>query len=358
MLPIAQRAVLLGASAIRYLLRATFSQDMAAPLPASLPVDVGGPLTTVQVDGQLSQNGGKLVFPAQTTPAWGDLRIDGAALTRVVGRTLISEISLNVSGSFGPQIGWDSNTAGEISPYSFYVAGANVSPGSGFGNVITAFASNTTYQIAHVLRSTGAFLFIKGGAFTNWTLLWVWDAATTTPLFPTINVYDRGGTLDNFRVLDLATFAADAQVYTNRLTSVSAGATTTHAADAWIEFTFSYNGTVMYFQYRRTSATNSWEVDADSGTVYLYQVVAGVYTSRGSSGSTFTATNTYRVVIVAEGNVHKVYTQLSGAAPALKITYTDAGNFQNTATGISVDAVSASMSEVVAWPRTVTLPNV
>lgn len=355
----AGRALLLIQSGYRYLLLARFSTDIAAPLPASLPVDVGT-LTTVQVDGQLSQSGGKLVFPAQATPAaYEDQFIRGSSLLRLAGRALLGDLNYSTHGFSA--LGWSNsptlvNPAGSMAA-SVYTTGGSVgirtSVGLAGGLLFATLSTGTVYQFVSILRSTGCFVLIKGGSFTNWTLLWVHNQDSTATLYPAFTNFDSIGTLDNFRVLDLAQIATDAQVYTNRLVSPIAGTATTHAADALIEFTFSYAGAVMYFQYRRTSATNSWEVDADTGSVTLFQVVAGVYTSRGTVGSTFAATNTYRVVIVAEGNVHKVYVN-----NVLKITYTDAGNFQNTATGISVDAVSASMSEVIAWPRTVALPNV
>lgn len=355
----ARNRLLLFGQQIRYLLKATFSSDIAAPLPASLPVDVGGPLTVVDTNSIMSQSGGRFVING--TAVVNDRLGPNTTFSRQRGRALLLDCLTRttiLSGS--ARMAWAVTDATTTTDYGidwFSTTQYRIRTNLVVVDTITIGSGDSS--IAIIMRSTGAFLLMRSGLTGPYTLAWIYDVGTSA-LYAHAFVLQSGAhnfATDNFRVLDLAPldsrFATDTGLATSRLTSPAAGTTTTHSADALIELTFSYNGTAMYFQYRRTSATNSWEVDADTGTVYLYQVVAGVYTSRGSSGSTFTATNTYRVVIVAEGNVHKVYVNNT-----LKVTYTDAGNFQNTATGISVDAVSASMSEVIAWPRTVSLPNV
>lgn len=343
---------------LRYLLRATFSTDMAAPLTSPWEG-----LTLVQTDGQFSTSGGKLNFPAQATPAWGDQALyDAVSRTRVAGRALSVDVVVSSTGTFIEPIYWSSSTT-LGSPEGFQGIEFRASAAlcvTGIGGsylVVGTYAASTTYQLAVILRTTGAFYIIKGGAFVNWTLLWVSNTLTTTPVYPVFTNYDASGTLDNFRIPDTLVFPTDTSLYTNRLAAPAAGATTASTADTLIEFTFIYNGTPCYFQYRTTDALNGWEVDADSGTLTLNKVVAGGYTAVATVGSTFTATNTYRVVIVVSGNIHKVYTQLSGVV-TLRTTYTDATNYLNTATRIEADAVSASMSEVIAWPLNPTVPNV
>lgn len=331
-----------------------FGVDAAAPLPSPY-TEAGavGSLTVTDASSKLSIASDKLVLIAGAATS----NVKSAGLARVAGRAFLVDFNLT---AYGVRFDWgqDATDAAKMHGVLFasaapflYVSGGNPTTGD-------SVALATTYRLALILRATGCFYFIQGGAFTNWTLIWVDPAGTLATVYPygiVAHTSAGAGTIDNLRVLDLGSlvpvFATPYGLATNRLASVAAGTQTAGNADLLLDYTFSYAGTPCYVQYRRTSATNSWEVDADSGTLTLYQVVAGVYSSRGTVAATFTATNTYRIIVVAEGNVHKVYVN-----NVLKITYTDAGNFQNTATGISADAVSASMSELVAWPRIVSLP--
>jgi hypothetical protein len=59
----------------------------------------------------------------------------------------------------------------------------------------------------------------------------------------------------------------------------------------------------------------------------------------------------YRVVVVAESNVYKVFVN-----DVLKGTYTDAGSFQVAETLSVVDFVGSPISEMVFCPRKIDLP--
>lgn len=343
-----------------YLLKATFSQDMAAPLPASLPIDTGGPLTVVQVDGQLSQSGGKLVFPAQTTPAWGDLYlVEATGRSRIAGRALLATINLSAAAYHWFGFNDDATPADAVSggeAFRIQPAGQPwVKGSSGLTDTGITLITATDYQYAIVLRATGAWFFLRGEVLVNWTLVWVTNTNTTATLYPAFSVYNASGTLDNFRVLDLGTydsrFATDEGLATARIASNSAGDTIAHPADAWIEQTLTAaTGVDKDLYVRWTDDANCWIVRQNQAgaTVKLIEKVAGVETARGSVATTYTNATAYRQIAICEGSVIKVYVDTT-----LKITYSSA-SFQATATTAKAQSAGA---EFKSYPRTVDLPG-
>jgi len=69
------------------------------------------------------------------------------------------------------------------------------SPGSG-KNSVGSYTSGTTYKIAIVLRTTGAYWLIKGGAYLNWTLLWMGEVRNDATVYPVLNNYNGTWTCD------------------------------------------------------------------------------------------------------------------------------------------------------------------
>lgn len=338
-----------------YLLRATFSTDIAAPLPASLPVDVGGPLATVQVDGQLSQSGGKLVFPAQATPVWGDLRLVGPGLSRAAGRAFIADVVLDATNKdmwLGFATSATPGSPGTAAAAGVQFSGSAILTSSPGGVFLPAYVVATTYTVYVILRgAAGSFLIVKGGIYGNGTLLWVENANTTATVYAALVTHSNSGTLDNFRVLDLATFATDAQVYTNRLVSPIAGATTTSTADAVIEWTASNTGgaSASLIFFRKQDANNYWRIAYHATAFNLSECVAGVVTNRATDATA--NANGSRFVVVCEGNVIKGYVN-----NVLRWTYSSANNFQ-TQTALELNTLNGTITELICWPRTVALPG-
>ncbi len=100
--------------------------------------------------------------------------------------------------------GFDSNTVTHPSAHAFSFNGTTILnyDNDAITQNIGTFANSTEYKIALVLRSTGAYYFIKGGAFTNWSLLWIASVGATTNLYP--NIANRSATsvftADNIRI--------------------------------------------------------------------------------------------------------------------------------------------------------------
>lgn len=91
---------------------------------------------------------------------------------RQVGRVVIGTVTPTAaSAHFG--VGWDVNLLGNVqNRLAFGGSGALVAVDAA-GRTVGAYANGTTYQVAVITRAAGQLYFVKGGAFTNWTLLWV-----------------------------------------------------------------------------------------------------------------------------------------------------------------------------------------
>lgn len=81
----------------------------------------------------------------------------------------------STAGLLGGNALW--NSAGALKTYD------NGSPGP---VIVNSISTSTNYNIAVVLRSSGTYYFIKGGVFTNWTLLWQGTTNNTATLYPSV----------------------------------------------------------------------------------------------------------------------------------------------------------------------------
>ncbi len=224
-----RRALLGGVARLRYFLRATFDagdQGYADGQVLDTVVEgvQAGQLTVVEVDGTLAVVSNKCAFTAQGTPTYGDLGFYSQAITKALGIALISTINLDAidKQTIGP--GWQPDIS--LTNYLFHMYWRNTGPGdlaiesdSGALNV-ASYSASTDYQTALVLGGYhsnrvpwrngqaaasylyGAAHYIKGGAWTNWTLLWRNMLDNTGTLYAMLSLYDQAGTIDDFRVPD------------------------------------------------------------------------------------------------------------------------------------------------------------
>ena len=101
----------------------------------------------------------------------GNPYIGYPTVTRTAGKILTNKLNIT-SGVLMPLAYASSNgiTNGNtllLSGGNLYVRENNVT-----GAITGSYGNSTEYQFATVLRSSGTYYFIKGGAFTNWALLW------------------------------------------------------------------------------------------------------------------------------------------------------------------------------------------
>ncbi len=354
-----RRRVLSGAPALEFLLRDDFLTDEAAPLASPRACEPGpGTLTLRQLDGAFSVSSGALVYSAQTTPAGGELQLAGDPFDRVTGRTLFLRTTRTTLGlgSFGWCTATVAGSSANFQPFllDLSTATGRYYTGSLYSEPPDVFASGIAREYAIALRSPGSLLFTRpvGG---TWTLAWAERTSTGGPLYPTLENRNAAGTLDAVHVADLAGgFETDYGLATDRLAgAVAQGATFAHEADAVVEWVHttgpSFGGQAVRF--REQDGSNYWRLYTDgTDRLLLTEHVAGVETVRAnvSDGS---VVNGARVVLVLTGTTIRAY--VNGA---LKITYSSAANFQGATGGRVSQVSSGTLSDLVAWPRTVSGP--
>jgi hypothetical protein len=318
-----------------------------------------GTLTLVQLDGLFSIVGGKVAIPAQVTPALGDLGMYGSALSRVAGRALMATVNRVNTTSIGPYLGWQAvanvNNNQLSSRAIYFQTAGSMSTVAG-----TVLATGATYsagvdqELAVILRSAGAFLLCRPTGGT-WTLAWVDNAGSDATVYPAFSCYDGVSTLDSLRVTDLpAPWNTNYGIATDRKAgAVADGTTFAHAANCILEFTIttfpsSSNGLI---HFRKQDANNYWRINFTSGGVIsLDEIVAGV--GFGRAGATPGTTAGQRILVIANGSTISGYSD-----GALLWTYSSASNFQTMTAGSMISAgPGAVVSDLIAWPRTISLP--
>jgi len=312
-----------GVTPIVWLLRDEFLTDEAAPLTSPRTAEPGpGTLTLVQNDGQMSISDGKLVFPAQTTPAWGDLGFYGSQIGRQAGRALFTNLHITtfdaVRVGFHPAAALNSSF-NNVADAIFYV-GANgaISVIEGSSQVLNAFsvALNTEYQVSIALRAAGAFYFLKGGIYTDWTLVWVMAAGASTTIYPALSNHAATGSLGHLRIRDLPTpFDTDYGIASVNQATPTSGTSYTATADAITDMEITLpespsSGDRMELRYRVQDDDNYMVFYARySGSAWDVRIdkVEG-----GSATQLLNVTNvgtpdTLRVI--TDGNRHDAYTK-------------------------------------------------
>jgi len=345
-----------------YLLRDEFTTAAAAPLASPRTCEPGpGSLTLVQNDGQFSISAGKLLVPSQATPVHGDVRVyDNTSRSRLAGRAVFATANFNSVTGKSAYLNWTSSSSGSPTAWEmnlgFYPGGhGRLIATTLNGNYVVdleAIVAGVDYQLGIVQRGSGGFALIKGGAFTNWTLVWVFSAETLPNLFPQFTAYESAGTLDDFRVLDLPPpWNDDYGIATQRLSgSVPVGTAFTHTANClieWTQTTLPTAGTYTDVFFRQQDVNNRWLVEIDSaGNFDLLERIGGSYFGRLSFGG---AVGTgHRIVLVVDGTTIRPYINNVAKTP-----YTSATNFQTATSGLrrAVSVGGGTVTNLVAWPR-------
>lgn len=338
-----------------------FTTDESAPLASPRTMEPGpGTLTLTQTDGEFSISSSELNFPAQSTATYGDQQAVGDSQSRIAGRAfLVSALTFDTADSDDEfTIGWwQSDTSLEPGQsakiehfFWFYRSAALYARSSTAGSSQGTYAASTAYDIAVVLRGTGAFFLRRVGSSGDYTLFWVDNVNTTATVYPAISNFTQAGTLDDFRVKDLrGAWESDYGIATNHVATTSADETTTMEANAIVEHTITAATDVTQeLMVRRTDDNNTWIVrmDQTNSTIKLIEKNSGTETERSSASQTWTDSTDYRVVVICDGN--DIDTYVDGTA---KNSYASA-SFNSSATGVKVSHVGANLA---AWPRAIAL---
>ena len=398
-------------AALSWLLRDEYSSAAAAPLASPRTADPGpGTFTLVQNDGQFSVSGGSLQIPEQGTATWGDLGFyTTTALSRATGRALHVRAAFTSAATgdrfmFGWSNAQDASYANFRTPAVYPREGRIELYNVGYGSVDAGdYATATAYDFALVLRSTGAFCLVRGGAFAAWTLLWVARFDSVANLYPSLAAYSLAATVDRFRAADLGTpWDGDYGIALGRDTFTDAGGTSLDAhtpdvdpgggwtesygdweiyenqarnvgsnpgdagwlatlesgaadvlveSDITINHTGSANGAGIVLRY--TDVDNLWLVQLNWTTseLRIYERNAGAWTQRASAAVTISAGTPYRVTAAAHGSTITAW--LEGAH---KISYS-AATLNQSATRHGIRCAGAANNRHDNWtcyPRTFT----
>lgn len=316
----AGKLLLLLNQAITYLLRDLFSFDQSAPLTSPRTATPGpGTLTIKDTGNALTISGGEVV-PIKATASLGDPGLrDAGGYARVAGRAFIHRTLSNSSfGSGGsktvsPVSGWATVTNPTLFTQLYFIlfncssyvfdAGDLVLT-LPFCNGSTAAHSDTYYQIAHVMLSTGMLHFI------DQVLVWVSRTGTEATLYPIVG--GAGATrqppgMDYFDVRDLG------NIFAPTLNVASPAAATSYAGDneAIIDVTFTYPNSptsTLQLNYRYQDVNNRWYVEAmATGAIQLVSVIGGTPTQRLTVTGVFTGGATYTMRVIANSARHAVY---------------------------------------------------
>lgn len=344
---------------IQYLLRDEFRDTRAAGSVNSTAATPGpGTRTVVDTDGDaLSVGSGVLQF-ANPNSTSGDPGIWYPAQTRAAGLVFICKANMTVTNQVS-LMGFHNAQSGrpDFAVLSFDNAGT-IDLYNGGGFLVQNLESYTavTHWAAIVLKAAGAYYFIKGGTFTNWTLLYMGGNDTTATLYPCVTSYNTTDSWDSVRIPDLTwlptplaydtftrangalgsteTTGPDSQVVSARTWTLQAGSLTiqtnrahssgvngqtdiatidpgdndivatgiTHLGQA---ATNSKAGILLHFSDTSNYWFTWWE---SGGNFYIYELNGGSATARASSTGIGVAINTdYDQQVVTDGQTITAY---------------------------------------------------
>ena len=193
----------LGAAELAYLLYDAFTTDRAAGAVNGTSAEpTGGTRAVVDGNGKLSITGGQLSF-ATGGVGVGNPAIRYSEASRISGKILLSSIiAPSTDGLF--EVGYDNNTSGQVwDSFRFSSSGNLIITPDGFNTLVPIVGTYTsgTYSVAGILRSSGIYWFIKGGTYTNWTLLYI-SSTNSGTTYPSIEAGNTASvfTADNIRI--------------------------------------------------------------------------------------------------------------------------------------------------------------
>lgn len=292
--------------AIAYLLRDDFTTALAAGAVNGTAAEPGpgGNRAATDANSKLTIASGLLTFAtggsAVGNPGvWWDIK------TRTAGRILMAEVTpADVDGNV--IFGFDATQAGAIlDAINFAALGViNAIPNGGTAIPVGVYTA-TSYQIAVLMRDTGNYYFVKGGAFTYWTLLWASAAGTgngypgigalnTTSVFTSnwVRIPDKLGlpapvASDSFNRADGAIGTTDGAGHAESSGVGSGGSGKAYTGATW---TISTNKAINTPVPGEEKAVNGTFDDADDWTLATFTIGSG--TLNITAGTAGTAQNT------------------------------------------------------------------
>lgn len=347
----------------------------AGAVNGTLAEPVGGARTVTDTNSKITISGGLLSFA--TGLAVND-NVSWSNVTRSLGIAVMSTINL-ADVTSKPNIGW---SAGDLFIF-------NNTGGLLYANVnaaafpVVGLYTATTYQTAVIYRTAGAFWFIKGGAFTNWTMMYssLLGTGTRQPRVVT-QIATSIFTVDNMRVpkqtyipvplqsdgMSAATTdglgnpennGTAGNAYTNigtwgvaagvRSCSVLGGGGTgncvlsTSTRNVIIEANLTRAAGSVGIRARQADASNYIQCVHDGTNVIVSQVVAGSATALSTTAVAYSAGATMKFV-ADELTYRAFYNNTAAGSGALPDT-------TSTNHGLVTNNIGNSFDNLVIWAR-------
>lgn len=344
-----------GGAALAYLLKDEFTTTEAAPLASPRTCEPGpGTLTIVDTGNLASITGGKLILNDDLT---NQTKLYTSLLTSSVGYGMACKFTPRTTSGGGNKdtyfartksTSWDSSTDAGIwlRGLFFRISEKNLN-----GTVPFSVVLNTEYTIAIIARTAGNFYLVKGGVYTEWTLLHVTKLFTgNNHLLIQKNATGMKADVDYWRYFVLESlWPGDFGIADTYIANPSSGTTATHAAECPTEVTWSASaGVTAEFDLRYTDDNNRVVVrcSQSGSTIKILEVVGGVETERASAAQTWTPGSSYRVLMI-----------LSGTRLNTFVNDTDKNSYTGLSASLTgntmrVTASAGTLSDLVVWPGT------
>lgn len=181
---------------LHYILRDEYNDTVAlGAVNGTTPTPIGGARIAVDTESKLSIGVGNLILSGgKTTKDNRDPMSYYPTVTRAPGVMFLTQYNLITGAGYNTYFGFASGLTSTPN-------GATVLVGGGYSlstrTVVNGPIDNTVgaeeYQHAIVLRASGMFHFIRGGAYTNWTLLYPSNTENTATLYPGFYNYNGYG---------------------------------------------------------------------------------------------------------------------------------------------------------------------
>lgn len=171
-----------------YLVNDTFTTERVAGAINDTYAEPGpGFRDVLDSSAVLSLSGGNALTVAAAGSGSPACRYGG--LARRGGQIARISVTLPTSTSHSCRAGWGGVGGSYIGNdcvgfFANHAIGSSISGSAGPG--LGTWEDAETYEIASIQRTSGGFLFIRDGVFTNWTMLWHYTAGTGTPRSPMI----------------------------------------------------------------------------------------------------------------------------------------------------------------------------
>lgn len=406
---------------VSYLLRATFDATDQGYVNGQVLDTVSegvqdGQLTVIELDGTLAIVSNEMAFTAQSTPVAGEQGMYSQIVTKALGRGLLCSINIVDNKEVWPGIGWFSSTVlvQANSKYGLYLDfrlgqdSFKLIIQGAVGVKIVSGSISTDYQLAIILGGSdinslpyyngqtkadyvyGAWFLIKGGAFTDWTLLWITSLDNTASLYAALSNWNSTGTLDDFRVPDrdlsaiqdavtnFSSFAAangtsldtiipevgtawteqsgNWDIQSNRANPDGAAIATIVAGVADIMADCVVNGGVAdnpSIVLRFSDTSNYWYLQADraNNQLELHEINVTIDTVRANAAVVINDSTDYDLRVIADAQVIDGFLDAAN-----KISYGSAVlNETETVHGIRAENTVGQFDNFAIFPRTATI---